>query len=77
MRETTWMFTRIQGNLIEDSGECWRNFRGTFKNIPGNDSKDTGEGSRRFRGMVKKIPGNVQKDSGEVEDYSFLFSFSY
>ena len=47
-----------------------------FKNIPGNDSKDTGEGSRRFQGMVKKIAGNVQKDSGEVEDYSFLFSFS-
>ena len=59
MRGTRGMFTRIPGNLLEDSGECY------YFNIPGNVPKDSGECSKRFRGMFKKIPGNVRRDSGE------------
>ena len=59
MRGTRGMFTRIPGNLLGDSGECY------YFNIPGNVSKDSGECSRRFRRMCEKIPGNVQEDSGE------------
>ena len=47
------MFTRIPGNLLEDSGECY------YLNIPGNVQEDFGECSKRFRGMFQKIPGNV------------------
>ena len=56
---TRGMFTKIPGNLLEDSGEC------CYFIIPGNVPEDSGECSRRFRGMFKKIPGNVQEDSGE------------
>ena len=59
MRETRGMFTRIPGNLLEDSGECY------YFNIPGNAEEDSGECFRRFRGMIEKIPGNVPDDSGE------------
>ena len=59
MRGTRGMFTRIPGNLLEDSRECY------YFNIPGNVRKDSGECSRRFRGMLKKIPGNVPEFSGE------------
>ena len=81
MRATRGMFTKIPGNLLEDSGECyyfnipgnvpedsrecWRRFRGMFKRIPGNVPQDSGECSKRFRGMFEEIPGNVQEDSGE------------
>ena len=59
MRGTRGMFTRIPGNLLEDSGEC------CYFIIPGNVEEDFGDGSRRFREMFEKIPGNVQEDSGE------------
>ena len=59
MRGTRGMFTKILGNRLEDSGECY------YFKIPGNVSKDSGKFSRRFRGMFEKIPGNVQEDSGE------------
>ena len=59
MRVTRGMFTRIPGNLLEESGECC-NF-----NILGNVEEDSGESWRRFWGMLKKIPGKVRKDSGE------------
>ena len=59
MQGTRGMFTRIPGNLLEDSGECY------YFNIPGNVPEDSGECSRRFRGMFEQIPGNVQKDSVE------------
>ena len=81
MRGTRGMFTKIPGNLLEDSGECYyfkipgnvqedsgecsKRFRGMFQKIPGNVQEDSGECSKRFRGMFKKISGNVQKDSGE------------
>ena len=47
------MFTRIPGNLIEDSGECY------YFNIPRNVQADFGKCSKRFRGMFKQISGNV------------------
>ena len=59
MRGTRGMFTRIPGNLLEDSRKCY------YFNIPGNVPKDSGECSKRFRGMFKNIPGNVRRDSGE------------
>ena len=59
MRGTRGMFTRIPGNLLEDSGECY------YFNIPENVPKDSGECSKRFRGMLKKIPGNVREDPRE------------
>ena len=78
---TRGVFTRIPGNLLEDSvnsshfsiprnaqedsEECLRRFRGMSLKIPGNVIKDSGECSRRFRGIFQKIPGNVIKDSGE------------
>ena len=81
IRGTRGMFTRIPGNLLEDSGECyylnilgnveedsgecWRRFWGMLKKIPGNVWKDFGECSKRFRGIFQKILGNVSKDSGE------------
>ena len=71
MQETRGIFTRIPGNLLEDSGECY------CFNIPGNVRRDSGECSRRFRGMFeripgmfKKIPGNTQEDYGESK---FIF----
>ena len=59
MLETRGMFTRIPGNLLEDSGECY------YFNIPGNVPEYSGKCRRRFRGMFKRIPGNSQEDSGE------------
>ena len=59
MQKTLGMFTRIPGNLLEDSGDCY------YFNIPGNVRRDTGECLKRYRGMLKKIPGNVQRDSEE------------
>ena len=53
MRGTRGMFTRVPGNLLEDSGECY------YFNIPGTVEEDSGECSRWFRGMFKKIPGNT------------------
>ena len=53
------IFTRIPGNLLEDSGECY-----SF-NIPGNIQEDSEECSKRLRGMLEEIPWNVQGDSGE------------
>ena len=72
MQGTRGMFTRIPGNLLEDSGECSRRFRGMFQRIPGNVRADSGECSERVRGMLKQIPGNVQKDSGESK-FRFIF----
>ena len=57
MRGTRGMFTRIPGNLLEDSGECY------YFNIPGNVEEDSGECSERFRVMLQKIPGKI---SGNV-----------
>ena len=37
MQGTRGMFTRIPGNLLEDSGECYH------FNIPGNVPEDSGE----------------------------------
>ena len=59
MRGTRGMFTRIPGNLLEDSGEH------SHFSIPGNAREDSGECSRSFQGMLEKIPVNVQEDSGE------------
>ena len=53
------MFTRIPGNILEDSKEYYH------FSIPGNAQEDFGECSREFWGMFEKIPGNVQEDSGE------------
>ena len=77
---TCGKFTRIPGNILEDSGEfyhfnipgnvqensgeCSRTFRGILAKIPG-VQEDSGECSKIFRGMFKKIPGNVQDDFGE------------
>ena len=67
MRGMRGMFTRIPGNLLEDSEECY------YFNIPGNVPEDSGECWRRFwecsrgfQGMFEEIPGNVQEDSGEI-----------
>ena len=56
MRGTRGMFTKIPGNLLEDSGEC------CYFIIPGNVEEDSGECSRRFRGMFERIPGNLNLD---------------
>ena len=56
---TQGMFTRIEGKLLEDSGE-WYHFK-----IPRNVEKDSGECWRRFQEMLGKILGNAQKDSRE------------
>ena len=66
------MFTRIPGNLLEDSGECYyfnipRNVpKEMFKKIPGNVQQDSGECLKRFWRMFKKIPGNAQEDFGNL-----------
>ena len=60
------MFTRIPGNLLEDSGECYYfKIPRNVKEVPGNVQEDSGECSIRFWGMFKKIQGNVQEDSRE------------
>ena len=59
MRGTRGMFTRIPGNLLEDSGNCY------YFNIPENVPEDSGECSTRFREMLQKIPGNAELDSQE------------
>ena len=51
MQGTRRMFTRIPGNLLEDSREC------SYFSIPGNPQEDSGECSRRFRRMLLNIPG--------------------
>ena len=53
MRGTQGMFTRIPGNLLEDSGECSH-----FSN-PGNAREDSGECPRRLQRMFQKTPGNA------------------
>ena len=58
MRGTSGMFTRIPGNLLQDSGEFYH------FNIPGNVEENFEECSRTFQGILAKIPG-VQEDSGE------------
>ena len=60
------IFTRIPGNVEEDSEECWRRFRGMVQKIPGNVQENSGKCSRGLQGMFKKIPGNVQKNLGNV-----------
>ena len=81
MQGTRRMFTKVPGNLLEnsrecshfsipgnsrkDSGECWRRFRGIFQRIPGNVIEESGECSRGFWGMFKRILGNAQEDSRE------------
>ena len=42
MRGTRGMFSKIPGNLLEDSGEFY------YFNIPGNVEEDSGECSRTF-----------------------------
>ena len=59
MQGTRGMFTKIPGNLLEDSGECFH------FSIPGNAREDSWKCSKRFQGMLLKISGNVRKDSGE------------
>ena len=56
---TRGIFTRILGNLLEDSGEY------SHFSIPENAREDSGECWRRFRGVFQKVLGNVIKDSGE------------
>ena len=43
MRGTRGMFTRLSGNLLDDSGECY------CFNIPGNVPEDSVECSKIFR----------------------------
>ena len=63
MRE---MFTRIPGNLLKDSGECYQlNISGMFKKFPGIVQEDSGECPGRFRLMFQKNIGNVIKDTGK------------
>ena len=64
------MFTKIPGNLLEDSREYFhftipRNSRKDFEEIPRNVREDSGECSRRFWGMFQEILGDVIKDSGK------------
>ena len=59
MRGMRGMFTRIPGNLSEDSGKCY------YFNIPRNVEEDSGKCSKRFQGMLVKIPGNAREDSRE------------
>ena len=59
MRETRGMFTRIPGNHLENSGDCY------YFNVPVNVEEDSGECSKRLRGMLVKIPWNVQEESEE------------
>ena len=48
--QKTWrMFTRIPGNLLEDSGGCY------YFNIPRNVEEDSGEYSKRFHEIFRKI----------------------
>ena len=56
------MFEKIPGNVIKDSGEYSRRFRGVLLKIPGNAREDSGECSSRFWGMFKKIPVNLNFD---------------
>ena len=42
------MLEKISGNVQEDSGECFREFRGMFEQIPGNVQKDYDESKFRF-----------------------------
>ena len=42
------MLKKIPGNVIKDSGECSRRFRGMLLKIPGNVPEDSGESKFRF-----------------------------
>ena len=52
------MFQKIPGNIIKDSGECYKRFRGMFLRIPGNVRADSWECSGGFQGMQ----GNLNFD---------------
>ena len=56
---TQGIFTRIPGNLLDNSGKYY------YFNISGNVPEDSGGCSKRFQGMFEEIPGNVQEDSGK------------
>ena len=77
MHET---LTKIPGNLLEVSGECYHSkvpgkylgrFQGIFKKIPGyiqevsGECSDSEEYSRKFWWMFEKVTRNSQKNSGE------------
>ena len=84
MRGMREMFTRIPGNLLEDSWECYyfnirgdveedsrecsRTFRGTLVQIP--RSIHSGECSRRFRECSKRFQGMFKKTPGNVQEDS-------
>ena len=42
------MLEKIPGNVQEDSGECFREFREMFEQIPVNVQKDSDESKFRF-----------------------------
>ena len=65
------VFTRIPGNLLEDSGKCY------YFNILGNVLENSGECYRRFRAMYRKILGNVQEDFGESKFRFILRNLAY
>ena len=85
----TRLFTRIPGNLLEDSGECYHFrisgnvqedseeyctiFQGISEKIPGNIREDSGECPKRYRCVFNEILGNVQEDSGDSRIFRRIF----
>ena len=70
MRGTRGMFTRIPGNLLQDSGNVLiLAFQGMLEKIQEN-VPEGGECSGRFWGMFQRIPGNIQEDSEKSKFWS-------
>ena len=72
------MFEKILNNVLKDSGEYSRLFRGMFKKIPVNVRKDSRECYQRFRGMFKRNLdlGNLNLDYYFMKSCLFLSDFT-
>ena len=74
MRGTRGMFTRIPGNLLEDSGECY------YFNIPGNveeDSRTKIESKDIYSSVIKSVRQSLSRHhmSMRMCKYNSLFYF--
>ena len=69
------MLKKIPGNVLEDSGECFKRFRGMFEKIPGNVPEDSGECWQRFSRMLRKFERFImQLSENRIELYILKYN---
>ena len=66
------MFEQIPRNVQEDSGECWKRFRGIFEEIPGNTEEDFGE--LKFRFILRNLAYFLSNSAIKMRKNKGIFS---